>query len=573
MPTMPSSLNPDDPLTAYRQKQANTVLLNALTRSAGLGATTLAEVRQALDDGADPNVRATTVEHGKGARPLHLAAKHGASRAVIRLLVDRGALVGLEMPNGDTALHLAAKRGHVEALDALLDLFASITACSASGHTPLAAALLVKPLDPQREGSGVLPTVKRLLERGASLEELTNGCTPHPLHEAVRQLNLGVVGFLLDHGLSPNHRREQDHLAFGPTPLAALRDSIVCEPRWLNRDEAERDAVAIVDRLVQAGADVNAQLSSVAVDNVLSWILQAPHVPQAVVRRLLEAGASPYGYSPKRPTHVSSRALGTLAARGDVTTLTLLLDHGLDPGFQENDGDKMTLLHHTVHCSAMEPAIATQRLLVNRGANPNVLNDRGEAPLHLALLLDPMDRALTQTASLLALGADPNGTTARGVAPLTLAGKPDEVSDRWFDRNERGPLIDLLLAHGADPFQTMMGNVPLPFGDLVSPVFRERIQAHIEANPPTSKRFVEALQQAWIRETPQRVGIMLDLWLSDAFKLGVDPGLILSTYREQETQIWGERRRVLDTMVPILEARIFKNEVNAEMPLKHRSRL
>lgn len=581
---MPSPTQPNDPLASYRQKLANTALLNALGRRSDLGATTPAEVRQALDDGADPNVRATTVDHGKGARPLHLAAKHGASRAVIELLVDRGALVGVAMPNGDTALHLAAKHGHVEALDTLLDLGAEITACSSSGHTPLTAALLVKSPRMPSDASNVLPTVERLLARGASLEELTNGCDPHPLHEAVRQLNLGVVVFLLDRGLSPNHRRKQDQLAFGPTPLAALRHSIVGER--FNGDVAERVAVAIVDRLVQAGADVNARLSSVGVDNVLSWILQATQVPRLVVQRLLEAGASPYGYVQDRSTLTTktpasaSWALGSLAARGDVATLTLLLDHGLDPNVQEMDGGKMApLLHHTVLSSAttgLDRLQAVQCLLVERGANLNLLNQDGFAPLHQALLLADQAAAMAHVGMLLRLGADPNVATSHGVAPLTLAGQPDEVSDRWFNRNERGLLIDLLLAHGADPFQAMLGNVPLPFAELVSPVFRERVQAHIEAHPPTQERFVEALQQAWIREVPHRVGIMLDLWLSDASKLGVDPGLILNTYRAQEAQIFGERRRVLDTMVPVLEARILQQAANA-VPMtaieRQRSRL
>lgn len=541
MPSMPL-----DPLTSYRQKQANTALLNVLSRSFGLGSMTLAGVRQALDDGADPNVRATTVDHGKGARPLHLAAKHGAARAVIELLVERGATVDATMPNGHTPLHVAARHGDVEALHALLDAGASITARTKNGLTPLGVALLVKPTRLEANGHGVLPTVDALMARGATLDGMSDG-TLHPLHEAARQLNVGVLAFLLERGVSANTRDAQDQL-----PLGVLRGSAAFAPRWWTGDEMDRAAVEVVDRLVHAKAEVNVSVTAEAGETALSYLLQAEHVPQTVVQRLLEAGSSPQG--------TAKRAMGRLAARGDVETLTTLFRHGVSA--DQVDDQKESLLHHTVRSGTDEAQArlhAVQRLALDHGADPNVLDREGFSPLHRALLLPSTALTLAHARVLLENGADPNLTTLRNVSPLLIAGQPDMASDlRCFNPNKRGPLIDLLLAHGADPVQATFNSVPLPFAKLQSPLLRERVDAHFATNPPSPAALLDALQKAWIRETPERVSVMLDVWLRDTMAMGVEPQAILTTYQEQAGSVFGERQRGLETMVPILEARILK---------------
>ncbi len=151
-----------------------------------------------LDAGADPNA---TGREGLGA--LHVASIAGTI-PIIELLVERGASIGLRSDNGMNALHhaaasdrpeavrslvgigmdpderssavlqghghprvvgppalaLAARSGHLPAVDALLDAGAAVDRTSEGGHTPLLVAVF---------SDSDVEVVRRLVEEGASL--------------------------------------------------------------------------------------------------------------------------------------------------------------------------------------------------------------------------------------------------------------------------------------------------------------------------------------------------------------------------------------------------------------------
>jgi len=143
-------------------------------------------VRLLLEHGADPNAllkkpilqRQHTFGDGTlaaGATPLLRAAKSG-DIALVRVLLEAGADPKLTLPNGTTALMLAAGLGWrngsplapsydqgsdaeaVETLDLLLSLGLDLKAANAAGDTALHAAV---------GGRGSEAIVKFLLERGA----------------------------------------------------------------------------------------------------------------------------------------------------------------------------------------------------------------------------------------------------------------------------------------------------------------------------------------------------------------------------------------------------------------------
>jgi ankyrin repeat protein len=81
---------------------------------------------------AEVDAATALVAHGASVRkdgwsPLHYAAT-GGSAAIVKLLLDKGALLEARSPNGSTPLMMAARYGNEEAVDALLAAGADRTA-------------------------------------------------------------------------------------------------------------------------------------------------------------------------------------------------------------------------------------------------------------------------------------------------------------------------------------------------------------------------------------------------------------------------------------------------------------
>jgi uncharacterized protein len=106
--------------------------------------------------------------------------------------------------DGETALHRAASRGHVQAVRLLLDHGAKVDATDGEGVTPLVLASY----------RGQTEVVKLLLERSADVNarEKRNGLSS--LSHAVGRGDKELVGVLLAHGADPLQKS-----ADGRTPL------------------------------------------------------------------------------------------------------------------------------------------------------------------------------------------------------------------------------------------------------------------------------------------------------------------------------------------------------------------
>jgi uncharacterized protein len=131
---------------------------------------------------------------------LATAAEMNDGRAVLALLL-KGVDPNLADSRGRTPLFTAVREQSQQALDSLLSSpQLNVNAVNANGETPLMIAAL----------KGSLPAVKALVKRGAAVNR--EGWTP--LHYACSGPDNGVAAFLIAQGAELNARSEN-----GTTPL------------------------------------------------------------------------------------------------------------------------------------------------------------------------------------------------------------------------------------------------------------------------------------------------------------------------------------------------------------------
>lgn len=120
------------------------------------------QIRQAVQRGAKLNAR-----DSKGELPLIAALDNKAAAEVLQMLVRSGARVGAKNAKGLTVLHAAVLRYPSELTVELLRLKADVNADGGDMGSPLMAALLREPIDPQ--------LVNLLIQTGANVNFTDNG--------------------------------------------------------------------------------------------------------------------------------------------------------------------------------------------------------------------------------------------------------------------------------------------------------------------------------------------------------------------------------------------------------------
>jgi hypothetical protein len=218
-------------------------------------------VKLLLEHGADPN------QHAKDGSPaLVLAA---GDYAKVRALVEKGAEVDARSPMGRTALLVAAaQRDSFRIASYLLEHGADPKALDGApeflSHGTNATALMYA------ARSGDSRTMKLLLDRGLDANAATtSGNTA--LCDAISARNQEAVRLLISHGAKVN-------FTFGPTKQTPLI--------WASFQEAP----AIVEELLEAGADVNAK--DALGSTPLVWAAMSERDDTRTVGALLSAGAS-----------------------------------------------------------------------------------------------------------------------------------------------------------------------------------------------------------------------------------------------------------------------------------------
>ena len=354
---------------------------------------------------AEVEAEAAAVEEGKeGGRRVHALAWAGdAAKLTEALSASDAAAEAVNaawLDGGLTPLMLACRRGHAAAVKVLLDKGARLDATSKSGCTPLALAA----------EAGAADVVATLLDKGASTEAADN--KQHtPLMNASDMGHIEVVELLLAAKASVEARNK--------TAMTALMFA------------SQSGNLDCARALVVAGAQLNVQKE----DGFTPFFFAVQNAHAKLAEWLLGEGADINCQNKKRNTPLM-RAAEHGSSEIDDAVLRLLIDrarrseNALELELKNEKG--RTAVHAACTGSA---TVALLRLLAAR-ANPNVADENGMTPLHIASQVG--DARLVRV--LCSNGADPNAATSEGGhTPLMEACKL-----------QRAAAVEQLLIGGAD---------------------------------------------------------------------------------------------------------------------------
>lgn len=403
-----------------------------------------------------------------GIQALISAAGRGDLAAVEAELARDPTLARVSNETGDTALHHAARNGHVDVVRALLAAGADADAVRGDGYRPVHSALMPNWFFRVALGRRV-EIAELLLSRGArytifiaalrgddqfvrdaiardrSRANFEDSCHHRVLSAAVRRGDVAMTRLLLEHGADPNLPEEG-----APRGLSL----------WIAVNDRQRELVRL---LLERGADPNAEVDSCGTpmsqagrDPELTELLRAAGGHQRRsdrdrVGQLVQAGkldeaerllrdhpewihGDDAGWGdgilagPAREgRHDVIAMLIRLGARvppvskwapyyyfKHEATAAFLLEHGMDANHM--NWHRFTLLHHM----AADGEIAKATLLLTHGAQVDAIDDEYRStPLGVAAR-----RGQTAIVRLLLeRGADPDAAGASWAAPLTWAEK------------------------------------------------------------------------------------------------------------------------------------------------------
>lgn len=359
----------------------------------------------------------TLLEHGANANKADKEGStilngscRGGYEEIVRLLLAHGADPNISEKDGWTPLMAACRNDYKNIAEMLLNKGAKIDAVDKDGWPALEVA--------SRYGHTEVALL--LLNRGASVS-LVDSEGWSTLEVAARYGFDEIVRALLQRGANPNTKDDK-----GWTPLI-LASKWGCE--------------AIVEMLIKAGADINA-VNATALGSIHS---AAYNGHRTIAEILLKAGAdmTKGDDDGETPIHLASR-------QGYASIVDLLLRHRRPNGVNALDNDDETALHVTsrsddsyvdllINDAARDEDVdrfcATKtgddapgqflrvmKLLLQHGADPNLVTGKNQTALHMAAMSNDADRTrlILSKMNKDAVGIrNIDGRTAMGIASFS----------------------------------------------------------------------------------------------------------------------------------------------------------
>ena len=361
--------------------------------------------------------------------PLMLAAENGSAKMVAALLKG-GAQPNKALPSGETVLMIAARTGGAAAVDALAGRGADVNAAEkAKGQTPLMWAVSEQHLD----------VARTLIARGAHVNAAArSGFTA--LMFAARTGDIETARLLLKHGADVNAAAADGTAAIliaavrGNVPMAEFLLENGANP---NTDAAGYSALHWASGLWEGVTSHDYHVE----DGEWSALRGVPRQKEQLIKALLAHGANPntrmtkqaprYGYNLFQERNVVSVTPFFLAAlSGDIATMRLLVAGGANPQIRSGDGTTALMAaagSAWVENESLVPEddrIAAAKLCLDLGIDVNATNNAGAMALH-STIQGEFNRVIQFLADN---GANPNIRDKAGYTPLRRAEDPAAAS-------------------------------------------------------------------------------------------------------------------------------------------------
>ena len=376
--------------------------------------------------------KALDVTDSKGRTAAHYAIIYNDPRA-LELLFKHGANPNVTDDKGKTLLDMWRKHADKKARK---DVFALLQ--DAGVYTDLF----------QATDAADLAAVNSLLAAGENAKA-KNADGKNPFVIAAEAENHVLAAILLQATVGINGRDER-----GWTPLLwaiiaddwkLVRSFISAGAKLISNTRQRQTAYEVAKmmgterRLLATYVD---EMSSGGLADLLIRVVEKQEV--ADLKLLLEYGAKPNARNHDGQTPlVAAMRLG----KTDIAFAEVLLAANADP----NAANKFH--EFPLHAAALKKDVEAVRLLLDNGADPNVLSSLGQPPLFFAVSFG--GASVTVTKLLLDHGADPNVVDVLNSTALSTAVRNASNID----------VVKLLLERGADPNHNVRG---IPLLDSIS---------------------------------------------------------------------------------------------------------
>lgn len=393
-----------------------------------------------------------------GNTSLHIAIKKDAPLEYVKYLIDSGADVNARNKNGDSVLFITVQKNRKDVGDLLLEKNADIFATNVQNNSPLRIALTKggdlmdwlitsKTLN-TTDGSGNTPlhyaaewqlnnAIIALIQKGAKVTaENANG--ESVLFSAVKGDNPSTINILIENGViidsKDNHARDN----LGNTPLhAAVKWNAMRAARTLINLGVDVNAqnlsgkTALCDAcrsakadmailLIQNGADINA--TDATGRTVLMDAIQSMN--ENMVRLLLD-----YKANVQIQEMYGRNAYHDAALTGHIGIINRIRNAGGNPLSRDASGDSPLSLVLRSNINVIQAVL---------GNNTTIVDSDGNTPVHIAVDKNVNKDLLTK---LLNMGYPVSQRNGKGLTALSTA----------VEKNNQS-LALVLLEYGADPF-------------------------------------------------------------------------------------------------------------------------